>query len=130
MAQDGLQLQELFTSVALCREDQAALLSAVRKAEPTFSPPQSPLPSSQVNTSPLLREIYNKVNAGLCPGTCWWDPISWGLSQGHPVPMGSPGASTVPLFLFTECSYLEDSIPAPLSSSKPELASALPLVGP
>ncbi|XP_032989759.1 DNA-directed RNA polymerase, mitochondrial isoform X2 [Rhinolophus ferrumequinum] len=60
MAQDGLQLQELFTSVALCKEDQVALLSAVRKAEPTFSPPQPPLPSSQVNTSPLLRDIYDK----------------------------------------------------------------------
>ncbi|XP_074193463.1 DNA-directed RNA polymerase, mitochondrial isoform X2 [Rhinolophus sinicus] len=60
MAQDGLQLQELFTSVALCKEDQVALLSAVRKAEPTFSPPQPPLLSSQVNTSPLLRDIYDK----------------------------------------------------------------------
>ncbi|XP_016070360.1 PREDICTED: DNA-directed RNA polymerase, mitochondrial [Miniopterus natalensis] len=59
MAQDGLQLQELFTSLSLCKEDQAALLKAVLKAEPTFIPPQPPLPSFEVNTSPLLREIYD-----------------------------------------------------------------------
>ncbi|XP_019512733.1 PREDICTED: DNA-directed RNA polymerase, mitochondrial isoform X1 [Hipposideros armiger] len=60
MVQDGLQPQELFRSMALCKEAQAALLSAVRKADPTFSLPQPPLPSSQVNTSPLLRDIYDK----------------------------------------------------------------------
>nr|KAF6349773.1 RNA polymerase mitochondrial [Myotis myotis] len=59
MAQDGLQLQELFTSLPLCKEDKAVLLRAVRKAEPTFLPPQPPLPSFEVNTSPLLKEIYS-----------------------------------------------------------------------
>ncbi|XP_023376242.1 DNA-directed RNA polymerase, mitochondrial, partial [Pteropus vampyrus] len=60
MAHDGLQPQALFTSLSLCKEDQAALLRALRKAEPTFSAPQSPLPVSQLNSSPLLREIYDK----------------------------------------------------------------------
>ncbi|XP_036090157.1 DNA-directed RNA polymerase, mitochondrial isoform X2 [Rousettus aegyptiacus] len=60
MAHDGLQPQALFTSLSLCKEDQAALLRALRKAEPTFSAPQPPLPVSQLNSSPLLREIYNK----------------------------------------------------------------------
>nr|KAF6481573.1 RNA polymerase mitochondrial [Molossus molossus] len=60
MAQDGLQLQDFFTSLPLCKEDRAALLRAVHKAEPTFIPLQPPLPSCQVNTSPLLREIYDK----------------------------------------------------------------------
>ncbi|XP_039104024.1 DNA-directed RNA polymerase, mitochondrial isoform X2 [Hyaena hyaena] len=58
MAQDGLQLPEIFTSVPLCPEEQAALLQAVRKAQPAFSPPPRPQPEPQVNTSPLLREIY------------------------------------------------------------------------
>ncbi|XP_039694948.1 DNA-directed RNA polymerase, mitochondrial isoform X2 [Pteropus medius] len=60
MAHDGLQPQALFTSLSLCKEDQAALLRALRKAEPTFSAPQPPLPVSQLNSSPLLREIYDK----------------------------------------------------------------------
>ncbi|XP_036280950.1 DNA-directed RNA polymerase, mitochondrial isoform X2 [Pipistrellus kuhlii] len=59
MAQDGLQLQELFTNLPLCKEDKAVLLRAVRKAEPTFLPPQPPLSSSKVNSSPLLKEIYS-----------------------------------------------------------------------
>uniref|UniRef100_A0A8C8WS18 DNA-directed RNA polymerase n=1 Tax=Panthera leo TaxID=9689 RepID=A0A8C8WS18_PANLE len=69
MAQDGLRLQDLFSSVPLCQEEQAALLQAVHKAQPTFSPPLQPQPEPQVNTSPLLREIYAKVR-GLrcCPG--------------------------------------------------------------
>ena len=61
MAQDGLRLQDLFSSVPLCQEEQAALLQAVHKAQPTFSPPLQPQPEPQVNTSPLLREIYAKV---------------------------------------------------------------------
>lgn len=113
MAQDGLQLQELFTSVALCKEDQVALLSAVRKAEPTFSPPQPPLLSSQVNTSPLLRDIYDKVSPSPLPGTCRWGLLAWGLSQGCPVPVGSPGISAFPLFLLTECQRPRDPVPAP-----------------
>ncbi|VFV21418.1 dna-directed rna, partial [Lynx pardinus] len=60
MAQDGLRLQDLFSSVPLCQEEQAALLQAVHKAQPTFSPPLQPQPEPQVNTSPLLREIYAK----------------------------------------------------------------------
>ncbi|XP_029772334.1 DNA-directed RNA polymerase, mitochondrial isoform X2 [Suricata suricatta] len=58
MAQDGLQLQDIFTSVPLCPREQAALLQAVRKAQPAFSPPLRPQPEPQVNSSPLLREIY------------------------------------------------------------------------
>lgn len=65
MAQDGLQLQELFTRLPLCKEDKAVLLRAVRKAEPTFLPPQPPLPSFEVNTSPLLKEIYSTVSFSL-----------------------------------------------------------------
>uniref|UniRef100_A0A8C0WZM9 DNA-directed RNA polymerase n=1 Tax=Castor canadensis TaxID=51338 RepID=A0A8C0WZM9_CASCN len=56
MAQDGLQLQQLFTALALSEEERAALLRAVVKAEPAFSPPPQTPP--QVNTSTLLREIY------------------------------------------------------------------------
>ncbi|XP_023368396.1 DNA-directed RNA polymerase, mitochondrial isoform X3 [Otolemur garnettii] len=58
MAQDGLQLQGLFTAVPLSEEERSMLLRAVVKAQPTFSPP--PRPPPQVNTSPLLREIYAK----------------------------------------------------------------------
>uniref|UniRef100_A0A8C8WSX5 DNA-directed RNA polymerase n=1 Tax=Panthera leo TaxID=9689 RepID=A0A8C8WSX5_PANLE len=65
MAQDGLRLQDLFSSVPLCQEEQAALLQAVHKAQPTFSPPLQPQPEPQVNTSPLLREIYAKLHLPL-----------------------------------------------------------------
>ncbi|XP_008592549.1 PREDICTED: DNA-directed RNA polymerase, mitochondrial [Galeopterus variegatus] len=58
MTQDGLQLQGLFTGVALSEEERAALLKAVVKAKPTFSPP--PRPPPPVNTSTLLREVYAK----------------------------------------------------------------------
>uniref|UniRef100_A0A8C3VSD5 DNA-directed RNA polymerase n=1 Tax=Catagonus wagneri TaxID=51154 RepID=A0A8C3VSD5_9CETA len=60
MAQDGLQLEGLFTSVPLSEEERAELLKAVRKAKPTFSIPCPQPPPPQVNTSPLLREIYAK----------------------------------------------------------------------
>ncbi|XP_047633783.1 DNA-directed RNA polymerase, mitochondrial isoform X2 [Phacochoerus africanus] len=62
MAQDGLQLEGLFTSVLLREEERAELLKAVRKAKPTFSVPCPRPPPPQVNTSPLLREIYAKPN--------------------------------------------------------------------
>ncbi|XP_020939959.1 DNA-directed RNA polymerase, mitochondrial isoform X1 [Sus scrofa] len=62
MAQDGLQLEGLFTSVLLSEEERAELLKAVRKAKPTFSVPCPRPPPPQVNTSPLLREIYAKPN--------------------------------------------------------------------
>uniref|UniRef100_A0A8I3NYX4 DNA-directed RNA polymerase, mitochondrial n=1 Tax=Canis lupus familiaris TaxID=9615 RepID=A0A8I3NYX4_CANLF len=58
MGQDGLKLQELFTSVPLCQEERALVLRAVRKVQPTFRPPPPPQCPPQVNTSPLLREIY------------------------------------------------------------------------
>ncbi|XP_069337431.1 DNA-directed RNA polymerase, mitochondrial isoform X17 [Eulemur rufifrons] len=58
MAQDGLQLQDLFTAVPLSEEERAALLRAIVKVQPTFSPP--PRSPPQVNTSVLLREIYAK----------------------------------------------------------------------
>ncbi|XP_072804253.1 DNA-directed RNA polymerase, mitochondrial isoform X4 [Vicugna pacos] len=64
MAQDGLQLQGLFTAVPLGEGERAELLRAVRKAEPTFSPPPPPPPTPQLNTSPLLREVYAKQG---CP---------------------------------------------------------------
>ncbi|XP_069864625.1 DNA-directed RNA polymerase, mitochondrial [Dipodomys merriami] len=57
MAQDGLQLQQLFTDLAMPTEERAALLNAVLKAQPDFSPPQA-LP--QVNTSTLLKGIYTQ----------------------------------------------------------------------
>nr|XP_044607567.1 DNA-directed RNA polymerase, mitochondrial isoform X1 [Equus asinus] len=60
MAQDGLQLQELFVGSPLCKEDQGMLLRAVRKARPGFSPPPRPQPPPPVSSSPLLREIYAK----------------------------------------------------------------------
>ncbi|XP_045719475.1 DNA-directed RNA polymerase, mitochondrial isoform X5 [Mirounga angustirostris] len=60
MAQDGLKLQGLFTSMPLCQEEQAMVLRAVHKAQPAFSLPPRPRPPPQVNTSPLLREIYAK----------------------------------------------------------------------
>ena len=60
MKENGFQPQQLFTDLALAGEEQAALLRAVVKAEPAFSPPpQAPRP---VNTSTLLREIYAKVS--------------------------------------------------------------------
>ncbi|XP_037679719.1 DNA-directed RNA polymerase, mitochondrial [Choloepus didactylus] len=58
MAQDGLRLPELFLAVPMSVEERAAILRAVTKAEPTFSPPLRPPPP--VNTSPLLREVYSK----------------------------------------------------------------------
>nr|XP_021561225.1 DNA-directed RNA polymerase, mitochondrial [Neomonachus schauinslandi] len=60
MARDGLKLQGLFTSMPLCQEEQAMVLRAVHKAQPAFSLPPRPQPPPQVNTSPLLREIYAK----------------------------------------------------------------------
>ncbi|XP_045656232.1 LOW QUALITY PROTEIN: DNA-directed RNA polymerase, mitochondrial [Ursus americanus] len=62
MARDGLKLQGLFTSVPLRPEEQAVVPegAVLRKAQPTFSPPPPPQPPPQVNTSPLLREIYAK----------------------------------------------------------------------
>lgn len=62
MGQDGLKLQELFTSVPLCQEERALVLRAVRKVQPTFRPPPPPQCPPQVNTSPLLREIYATVS--------------------------------------------------------------------
>lgn len=60
MKEDGFQPQQLFTDLALAGEERAALLRAVVKAEPAFSPPsQAPSP---VNMSTLLREIYAKVS--------------------------------------------------------------------
>lgn len=60
MMEDGFQPQQLFTDLALAGEERAALLRAVVKAEPAFSPPpQAPSPA---NTSTLLREIYAKVS--------------------------------------------------------------------
>ncbi|KAK7803884.1 hypothetical protein U0070_020101 [Myodes glareolus] len=60
MMEDGFQPQQLFTDLALTGEERAALLRAVVKAEPAFSPPpQAPSPA---NTSTLLREIYAKQN--------------------------------------------------------------------
>lgn len=54
----------------LSAEERAELLRAVRKAKPAFTPPRPPVPPPQVNTSPLLREIYAKVSWGLWPGIC------------------------------------------------------------
>ncbi|CAO2641574.1 DNA-directed RNA polymerase, mitochondrial [Lemmus lemmus] len=58
MRKDGFQPQQLFTDLVLAREERAALLRAVVKAEPAFRPP--PQVPSTVNTSTLLREIYAK----------------------------------------------------------------------
>ncbi|XP_041525870.1 DNA-directed RNA polymerase, mitochondrial isoform X2 [Microtus oregoni] len=58
MKENGFQPQQLFTDLALAGEEQAALLRAVVKAEPAFSPP--PQAPSPVNTSTLLKEIYAK----------------------------------------------------------------------
>ncbi|XP_021497542.1 LOW QUALITY PROTEIN: DNA-directed RNA polymerase, mitochondrial [Meriones unguiculatus] len=58
MRAEGFQPQLLFTDLALEEEDRAAVLRAVVRAEPAFSPPpQAPNP---VNTSTLLREVYAK----------------------------------------------------------------------
>ncbi|XP_021100725.1 DNA-directed RNA polymerase, mitochondrial isoform X4 [Heterocephalus glaber] len=57
MAQDGVQLEQLFYEETLSNEERAAMLRAVLKAKPDFRLPQ---PSPQVNTSPLLREVYSK----------------------------------------------------------------------
>lgn len=60
MVEAGFQPQQLFTDLDLAGDERAALLRAVRKAEPAFSlPPQAPDP---VNTSTLLKEIYAKVS--------------------------------------------------------------------
>ncbi|XP_055285988.1 DNA-directed RNA polymerase, mitochondrial isoform X2 [Moschus berezovskii] len=60
MEQDGLSLQGLFSAVPLSAEEREELLCAVRKARPAFSPQPPPPPPPQVNTSPLLQEIYAK----------------------------------------------------------------------
>ncbi|XP_054548973.1 DNA-directed RNA polymerase, mitochondrial isoform X2 [Talpa occidentalis] len=57
MAQDGLQLGELFT-MPLCPDERAALLKAVLKVQPSFQPPPLTPPPPQVNSSPLLSEVY------------------------------------------------------------------------
>ncbi|CAH6779348.1 Polrmt [Phodopus roborovskii] len=58
MIEEGFQPQQLFTDLVLAGEERAALLRAVVKAKPTFSlPPQAPNP---VNTSTLLKEVYDK----------------------------------------------------------------------
>ncbi|XP_027625347.1 DNA-directed RNA polymerase, mitochondrial [Tupaia chinensis] len=65
MARDGLQLPELFTAGILSEEEQAMVLKAVVKAEPTFSPP--PRPPPQANTSALLSEVYAKDSPASYP---------------------------------------------------------------
>lgn len=60
LRQDGLQLSQLFTAITLSEEERAALLKAVVKVEPTFSPPPPPPP--QLNTSTLLQGVYAKVS--------------------------------------------------------------------
>uniref|UniRef100_A0A8C6EB24 DNA-directed RNA polymerase n=1 Tax=Moschus moschiferus TaxID=68415 RepID=A0A8C6EB24_MOSMO len=60
MEQDGLSLQGLFSAVPLSAEEREELLCAVHKARPAFSPQPPPPPPPQVNTSPLLQEIYAK----------------------------------------------------------------------
>lgn len=109
MAQDGLQVQELFTSLPLCREDKAALLRAVRRAEPTFRPPPPSLPSPQVNTSPLLRDVYDKVSSSLWAGTCRCGSHMQG-EPGSSRLHGVPGAQA--FFSLLSCLHLRDSPPA------------------
>nr|XP_042106364.1 DNA-directed RNA polymerase, mitochondrial isoform X3 [Ovis aries] len=60
MEQDRLSLQGLFSAVPLSAEEREELLRAVRKARPAFIPQPPPPPPPQVNTSPLLQEIYAK----------------------------------------------------------------------
>lgn len=123
MAQDGLQPQALFTSLRLGKEDQAALLRALRKAEPTFSAPQPPRPVSQLNSLPLLREIYDKVSPSLRSGACRQGP-----ARG-PIPGPSPGA---PAFCLPSPGRpcLRAVVPAARRWSPPALASAWPPAGP
>ncbi|KAG8519208.1 DNA-directed RNA polymerase, mitochondrial, partial [Galemys pyrenaicus] len=59
MAQDGLQVQDLFT-VPLGSDERAALLKAVRKVQPSFQPPPPAPPEPQISSSPLLSDIYAK----------------------------------------------------------------------
>lgn len=60
MRAEGFQPQLLFTDLALEEEDRAAILRAVVRAEPAFSPPpQAPNP---VNKSTLLKDVYTKVS--------------------------------------------------------------------
>ncbi|XP_007952775.1 DNA-directed RNA polymerase, mitochondrial [Orycteropus afer afer] len=56
MARDRLPLQKLFLAVPMSEEEWAAVLTAVRKVKPAFSPP--PRPAPRVNTSPLLKDVY------------------------------------------------------------------------
>lgn len=122
MAQDGLQLQELFTNLPLCKEDKAVLLRAVRKAEPTFLPPQPPLPSFKVNTSPLLKEIYSTVSFSLQVGSYH----VWAECRSS-CPYGASGASALPLFLLTE---LPAYLGLPPCSSEFEPAQSWQVPGP
>lgn len=101
MAQDGLQLEGLFTSVLLSEEERAELLKAVRKAKPTFSVPCPRPPPPQVNTSPLLREIYAKVSPCLWPDI---SGVSLKASPGASVPPPSLLVGTPPLLLGHETS--------------------------
>ncbi|KAL6056869.1 hypothetical protein STEG23_003273 [Scotinomys teguina] len=58
MKEEGFQPQQLFTDLVLAGQERAALLRAVVRAEPAFSPPpQTPDP---VNMSTLLKEVYDK----------------------------------------------------------------------
>ncbi|XP_040846382.1 DNA-directed RNA polymerase, mitochondrial isoform X1 [Ochotona curzoniae] len=65
LRQDGLQLSQLFTAITLSEEERAALLKAVVKVEPTFSPPPPPPP--QLNTSTLLQGVYAKDSPASYP---------------------------------------------------------------
>lgn len=64
MHQDGLQLEDLFAE-PLTSEEQAAVLSAVRKVLPDFQPPTRPPPPTSGCNSPLLTGIYAQVKP--CP---------------------------------------------------------------
>lgn len=117
MAQDGLQLPEIFTSVPLCPEEQAALLQAVRKAQPAFSPPPRPQPEPQVNTSPLLREIYAQVRG---PDTHRQGRVLLGVRPHRPARVRLPGPGP----------SLPVSPNRPRRPHKPDLASPAPTRAP
>lgn len=64
MHQEGLQLEDLFAE-PLTSEEQAAVLSAVRKVLPDFQLPTPPPPPTSGCSSPLLTGIYAQVRP--CP---------------------------------------------------------------
>lgn len=62
MEQDGLELQDLFSQLALEDRERQAILSAVHKALPDFRPPPPPQTPLGRCSAQLLADFYTGVS--------------------------------------------------------------------